>query len=509
MLVQAEDRAHRIGQKSSVNIHYLVAAGTIDDIIWPSVANKVEVVSTVCDGHKDRLVANLTSTDGALDAAGLSLGCKPTGIVQEHLDEEGDGLLAASQSVPSFVPKTSGNDNEGFKGKSAYSVLSMLQGKRPVSHIDSWICGSCTVRNAAGTKVCSTCNSPRKELADSLPRRFAPNTLAGSVKDTLVIDVEDSTESASFKEDDQSTAVSTVTELVYRFVVSRQTGRIHIMDASDQPVGFNFKIVDWEVLMTSGEAPQEVVRETSTFLVEWAALTLTEQRQLVDQVLRPPLRAALHVHKASTARTRKRARVDVTSSGEGLTTAEQGSQNGCAEPSDAVRTCAWCSGPLPQDAETWRRLECCSAACQEKHSVKTNNAAIRWQLFAVERGVCQICRLDAHALYERVKSMTPPERQQEYMRVGIKASQLMVHKPSEGLFWQGDHIVPVSEGGGECDLSNLRTLCSTCHAKETKRLTSRLKTARWGKGSSDMRNYFEHEKPATDCNGVVEVPDSQ
>eukprot|EP00930_Biecheleria_cincta_P024813 TRINITY_DN17713_c0_g1_i2.p1 TRINITY_DN17713_c0_g1~~TRINITY_DN17713_c0_g1_i2.p1 ORF type:complete len:748 (+),score=116.45 TRINITY_DN17713_c0_g1_i2:117-2360(+) len=62
LLVQAEDRAHRIGQKSSVNIHYLLAGGTADDVIWPSVSRKVQVVSAMCNGRKDRLVAELAAT---------------------------------------------------------------------------------------------------------------------------------------------------------------------------------------------------------------------------------------------------------------------------------------------------------------------------------------------------------------------------------------------------------------------------------------------------------------
>ena len=34
VLIQAEDRVHRIGQTKSVNIHYLVATGTADDHLW-------------------------------------------------------------------------------------------------------------------------------------------------------------------------------------------------------------------------------------------------------------------------------------------------------------------------------------------------------------------------------------------------------------------------------------------------------------------------------------------
>lgn len=34
VLIQAEDRVHRIGQTSNVNIHYLVAKGSADDHLW-------------------------------------------------------------------------------------------------------------------------------------------------------------------------------------------------------------------------------------------------------------------------------------------------------------------------------------------------------------------------------------------------------------------------------------------------------------------------------------------
>ncbi|KAM3916398.1 SWI/SNF-related matrix-associated actin-dependent regulator of chromatin subfamily A-like protein 1 [Leptodactylus fuscus] len=44
VLIQAEDRVHRIGQTSSVNIHYLVAKGTADDYLWPLIQGKIKVL---------------------------------------------------------------------------------------------------------------------------------------------------------------------------------------------------------------------------------------------------------------------------------------------------------------------------------------------------------------------------------------------------------------------------------------------------------------------------------
>ncbi|XP_053328064.1 SWI/SNF-related matrix-associated actin-dependent regulator of chromatin subfamily A-like protein 1 [Spea bombifrons] len=45
VLIQAEDRVHRIGQTSSVNIHYLVAKGTADDYLWPMIQEKITILS--------------------------------------------------------------------------------------------------------------------------------------------------------------------------------------------------------------------------------------------------------------------------------------------------------------------------------------------------------------------------------------------------------------------------------------------------------------------------------
>ncbi|KAB7502383.1 SWI/SNF-related matrix-associated actin-dependent regulator of chromatin subfamily A-like protein 1 [Armadillidium nasatum] len=47
LLIQAEDRAHRIGQVDSVLVQYLVAKGTADDFIWPLVQSKLNILNKV------------------------------------------------------------------------------------------------------------------------------------------------------------------------------------------------------------------------------------------------------------------------------------------------------------------------------------------------------------------------------------------------------------------------------------------------------------------------------
>lgn len=52
-MIQAEDRAHRIGQEHTcVNVHYLFGKDTVDEIIFPSLEEKFVVVSNTLDAKK-------------------------------------------------------------------------------------------------------------------------------------------------------------------------------------------------------------------------------------------------------------------------------------------------------------------------------------------------------------------------------------------------------------------------------------------------------------------------
>ncbi|RCV14180.1 hypothetical protein SEVIR_2G417000v4 [Setaria viridis] len=54
-IIQAEDRAHRIGQVSSVNIYYLLSNDTIDDLMWDAVQGKLENLGQMLDGQENTL----------------------------------------------------------------------------------------------------------------------------------------------------------------------------------------------------------------------------------------------------------------------------------------------------------------------------------------------------------------------------------------------------------------------------------------------------------------------
>jgi len=55
MLIQAEDRVHRIGQHNSVNIHYILGKNTLDDELWPLIRRKLEVLGSTLDGKEEQL----------------------------------------------------------------------------------------------------------------------------------------------------------------------------------------------------------------------------------------------------------------------------------------------------------------------------------------------------------------------------------------------------------------------------------------------------------------------
>src|SRR4249919_1618647 len=93
---------------------------------------------------------------------------------------------------------------------------------------------------------------------------------------------------------------------------------------------------------------------------------------------------------------------------------------------------------------------------------RKNDHKHREAVFARDKGVCEVCRTDCAA---------------------------------PGLTWQMDHILPVSENGGQRGMDNLRTLCIGCHHKETGRLAGRNAKAKRMKAKHEtFKTYIQTKK---------------
>lgn len=62
-MLQAEDRIHRIGQCDNVDIHYLVAKNTIDEMVWPKLLKKLTVLESLGIGKNELRHVKGTSVD--------------------------------------------------------------------------------------------------------------------------------------------------------------------------------------------------------------------------------------------------------------------------------------------------------------------------------------------------------------------------------------------------------------------------------------------------------------
>eukprot|EP00656_Telonema_subtile_P041629 TRINITY_DN46857_c0_g1_i1.p1 TRINITY_DN46857_c0_g1~~TRINITY_DN46857_c0_g1_i1.p1 ORF type:complete len:111 (+),score=26.19 TRINITY_DN46857_c0_g1_i1:84-416(+) len=71
---------------------------------------------------------------------------------------------------------------------------------------------------------------------------------------------------------------------------------------------------------------------------------------------------------------------------------------------------------------------------------------------------------------------------------------MIVESPLPGMFWEAHHVVAVKDGGGECGVSNLQTLCVPCHAAETRKQHAQWKEQRRQIGEAKKRERIRDAK---------------
>lgn len=160
-----------------------------------------------------------------------------------------------------------------------------------------------------------------------------------------------------------------------------------------------------------------------------------------------------------------------------------------------VCSCGCGRHPAPP-RRTWFSRECVNA-WRERNDL----AFIREKLWQRDKGICALCGCDSTAEFQRWKEAVRQagkfvdwflqawrlaEEHRHDWKLRAKERSRMSERwlPPGGwtsgrrTAWDADHIVPVVEGGGQCDLSNYRTLCHPCHKKVTAELAKRRAQAR-------------------------------
>ena len=126
-------------------------------------------------------------------------------------------------------------------------------------------------------------------------------------------------------------------------------------------------------------------------------------------------------------------------------------------PSGRAR-CRWCRLEVPP-----RRRTFCSDWCVNEWRLRSDPGYLREKIEQRDHGICAACGIDTAAALRELKRSRGSKRRALLAHWGLKR----LHRTS---LWDGDHILPVVEGGGQCDLSNMRTLCLRCHRQVTNAL---------------------------------------
>jgi 5-methylcytosine-specific restriction endonuclease McrA len=123
--------------------------------------------------------------------------------------------------------------------------------------------------------------------------------------------------------------------------------------------------------------------------------------------------------------------------------------------------CRWCRLEVPAGRRTF-----CSDFCVHEWRLRSDPGYLREKVLARDRGICALCGLDCVAEFNHIRRLRGGKRR-------LALDQWKARNRSS--LWDVDHILPVAQGGGECDLDNLRTLCLRCHRAVTAASRGKLK----------------------------------
>ncbi|XP_059708548.1 DNA annealing helicase and endonuclease ZRANB3 isoform X2 [Haemorhous mexicanus] len=358
---QAEDRAHRIGQCSSVNIHFLIAKGTMDTLMWAMLNRKFEkdrqhdirsFFSPKSSTEKkrkrfsgDELLYNdsessaVTKEEGA-EKSNENLDSTRISEVEEICDEETcEHEAKRAKSISGSTPVSSSNKKKtSLTGKKPSLFSEKNSELRPCDLNASsestdlnkvWHCSACTYTNNALLPYCEMCHCPQSrdgERNGEAPRcqteeeelRRDGERAEGSAEGrrgnlgelgahkSLEIREQETvgTEKEERKKErgeDKSDTFKIYDGLM--FCASRNTDRIHLYTKDGEPLNHNF--IPLDIQLDNWEDLPETFQNKKNralilrFVKEWTHLTAMKQKivRKSGQIFCSPIHAAEELSK--------------------------------------------------------------------------------------------------------------------------------------------------------------------------------------------------------------------
>ena len=139
--------------------------------------------------------------------------------------------------------------------------------------------------------------------------------------------------------------------------------------------------------------------------------------------------------------------------------------------------CRWCGEDVKRLSK--KRRTFCSDECVHEFNLRSSSSYIRIYIAKRDKYTCQICGLNCKGFIRQMKRHVGclfgekrKEKEEEFFK---QHGMEWVNTNNRSTFYDIDHIVPVVKGGHQCGEENLRTVCLSCHRKETAKLRQELK----------------------------------
>ncbi|KAL5544566.1 hypothetical protein UlMin_008350 [Ulmus minor] len=515
LMLQAEDRAHRRGQKNAVNVYIFCAQDTQDESRWKYLNKSLRRVSSTTDGKYDAMqeievegvsfLETFHKNDGTEDQI---LGNTELGeLSPEPLKFQEPGLVK-DRKPPEVYNDSAPNIRHGYEDKSN------IENSSSETYRFTETAGDATIEVDKGSVSEGTVKGKFSVSETGKADTNEENLLHPQTTELHDAGAHDTEADQCFSKQVNS----------LRFEVSQYTGRIHLYscilgaDSRPRPLFENFRTDELESLDSSvGDDKKEMAFNSSNpafrnailaFSKEWNSLRPIEQKKLLGKPLQLPLTVELcylneginHNNGGLLKVGSKRRHTPLYEISKPLPSnavwKKVRLRTGCGKKEKEYSQgwtmtdeplCKLCQTPCKSsNSRTPEFFEdlFCNLECYEEYRLRTSNRFLRQELFQLENGICANCRLDCHQLVECIRPLSLPKRREYVEKVAPsiamrkKLLDKLVNDPTEGNSWHADHIIPVYRGGGECRLENMRTLCVACHYDVTKAQCAERRAAR-------------------------------